>query len=139
MNIQQAFNQILTTGTIAAGIYAHSPAGQTAAQKRTLKKEEEALQKQYKVESEEAKYASSETQTKVNKKFANRMATLKAEQYKIDPSEAAYESYLSSVDIARQYKSNFKDRLSFLTGEERKAILKAKAKEKAIQQGMEVK
>lgn len=138
MNIQQAFNQILTAGTIAAGVYTHSPAGRTAAQKRALGREEKAIEKQYEIESEEAKYASSETQAKVNKKFANRMANLKAEQYKVDPSEAAYESYLSAVDVARQYKSSFKDRISFLTGEERKEILKAKAKEKAIQQGMEV-
>lgn len=33
MNIQQSLNQILYTGTVAAGLYAHSPAGKLRAEK----------------------------------------------------------------------------------------------------------
>jgi chromosome segregation ATPase len=37
-NIQQSLNQMLYTGTVAAGLYAHSPAGQTQAKIRGLER-----------------------------------------------------------------------------------------------------
>lgn len=49
MSIQQSINQMLYTGTIAAGLYSHSPAGQAAFAKRQAgkagKSEEKAIAK----------------------------------------------------------------------------------------------
>ena len=45
-SIQQSFNQMLMSAQIGAGLYAHSPAGQEAAEVRKLKKNNPKIEKQ---------------------------------------------------------------------------------------------
>lgn len=127
MSIQQSFNQMLYSGTIAAGLVAHSPAGQKAAKIRDLKQQEAALQQQYDIESSETEFhPDPDVNLRVHKKFTKELANLKAQQYKLNPTKKAYNSYVKAVDEARALDSSFKDRISFLTGEEREQIKQAK-------------
>lgn len=131
MSIQQSFNQMLYSGTVAAGLYAHSPQGQKAAKIRGLKQEEAALKKKADIEMEEAAYIpdpkqSGDATDRIYRKYTKDVANLKAKRYKLDPTEKAYQSYVSAVDEARYVDENFKDRISFLSSEDRKLIKKAK-------------
>lgn len=51
-SIQQSFNQMLYTGTVGAGLYAHSPEGQRMAKVKELSTEQKVLTKKALIEQE---------------------------------------------------------------------------------------
>jgi hypothetical protein len=83
MTIQQSINQMLYTGTVAAGLYAHSPEGQKQAKIRGLERDI----KTYNKAIESGTASSTEYQ---------RRATAASQLYELDPSQAR-------SDIEEQY------------------------------------
>lgn len=95
-SIQQSLNQALYTGTIAAGLYAHSPMGKRMSQLKDLSKREKIINKQIEVEGKE-EFIGSEWPT-IAKNYGRQLEELTniAEQrYKLDPTEKAFKSLLA--------------------------------------------
>ena len=128
--IQQAFNQILYTGTIATGLYAHTPEGQAKAKIRELDKQIKGTEKQWEIAAAAAEYIEDPTaMEKVAQKHSRRVADLQAEKYKLQPTEKAYRNYMEAVAETRAQKAGYKDRISYLTAEQWKEVEKAKGME----------
>lgn len=100
-NIQQSFNQMLYTGTVAAGLYAHSPTGQKQAKIRGLEREEKILSK--KIEPLREKDFSEKQDIEEAEKLAERKGDIKKEQYELAPSKARFKAMRDAEKSLKEY------------------------------------
>lgn len=104
MTIQNAVNQMLGSATIAAGLYAHSPAGKAAAKGRELKQKEKA--ENIKADIETGIAEESENPNAVTEVYASRarnIANIRKEQFENQPSEEGYRQYLAAKKEAETF------------------------------------
>ena len=102
MTIQSAVNQMLGSTTIAAGLYAHSPAGKKAAEIRDLKRKEKAENIKADVETEQAELRGEDAVVPYAERSKN-IADIRKRRFELSPSEDTYKEYRSAqeeVDFA---------------------------------------
>ena len=121
MTIQQSINQMLYTGTVAAGLYAHSPEGQKQAKLRGLEAEEKILSKKTGHLREEgfSEYQGIEEA----EKLAGRKVDIAKEKYALAPSEARFKAMRDAERSLKEYtatkenqKKAFYERKAYMMG-----------------------
>lgn len=121
MTIQQSINQMLYTGTVAAGLYAHSPEGQKQAKLRGLKAEEKILSKKtgHLLEEDFSEYQGIEEA----EKLAERKVDIVKEKYALAPSKARFKAMRDAERSLKEYtatkenqKKAFYERKAYMMG-----------------------
>lgn len=97
MSIQQAFNNILMSAQIGAGLYAHSPAGQTTAEIRKVKKAIKAENIKADIETEIHEDADDGFLEKTYASRTQNIANLKQRLFELNPTEKGYQNYLKAI------------------------------------------
>lgn len=121
MTIQQSINQMLYTGTVAAGLFAHSPEGQKQAKLRGLEAEEKILSKKagHLLEEGFSEYQGIEEA----EKLAGRKVDIAKEKYALAPSEARFKAMRDAERSLKEYtatkenqKKAFYERKAYMMG-----------------------
>lgn len=101
MSVQQALNNILASGTVAAGLYAHSPEAQTQAKVKELHKE----RKNIEAAIETAKdFPSTSEANKLYSELYSRAVGVERELVATDPNKQNVRYLLSDLEGAAEWE-----------------------------------
>lgn len=100
MTIQQSINQMLYTGTVAAGLYAHSPEGQKQAKIRALNDRIKGIEKRALIEGE----------GDISARNYEKMGELEEEKFAISPKEKYFNKAVSYYEKQIEAEESMKKR-----------------------------
>jgi hypothetical protein len=109
--IQQSLNQALYTGTVAAGLYAHSPKGQTKAKINTKEREINTINQKI-----EQGLATENVDYSKRAELANEIFELDPTQKNLDVSEEYSGEAQKRIEQLRNQKERFEMRKKLLEG-----------------------
>lgn len=107
-SIQQSFNQMLMSAQIGAGLYAHSPAGQEAAEVRKLQRTEPKIQKQIELAGEKIGPESSAESEKAFTEVFKTSVQQSKRLFELRPTEKNLAEYQQMSEALEEWESTLK-------------------------------
>ena len=105
MNIQQSLNQALFQGQIAAGLYAHSPAGKEQAEISRIKKNMPRIQKQIELAGGAVSPESSAATDKAFTEAFQQGTEQSKRLYELAPSKKTFKQYNEMAETLEEWES----------------------------------
>lgn len=127
--IQQSLNQMLYTGTIAAGLYAHSPKGQMQAEIRNIEKNMPKIEKQIELAENAVSPKSSEATDRAYTEAYKQGVQQAKRLYELNPNEKNFSEYRSMEETLEEWEQTLKE-----SQQKRQATLANQKEAKKIRQ-----